>query len=211
MSKECAMKVQVLDQSGKPVKELSVPEEIFSYPVKEHLIYEAVVNYLANQRQGTACTKTRAEVSGGGRKPWRQKGTGRARAGSIRSPLWRHGGTVFGPKPRDYSYAIPKKARKNALKSALTAKLAENQVLVIDQINISQPKTKEAAIWLKNLKIDSALIVDDRENENLFRSVRNIPNVKAVDDEQLNIYDVLKYKWIVFSQRAFNSLVERLR
>lgn len=211
MSKECAMKVQVLDQSGKPVKELSVPEEIFSYPVKEHLIYEAVVNYLANQRQGTACTKTRGEVSGGGRKPWRQKGTGRARAGSIRSPLWRHGGTVFGPKPRDYSYAIPKKARKNALKSALTAKLAENQVLVIDQINISQPKTKEAAIWLKNLKIDSALIVDDRENENLFRSVRNIPNVKAVDDEQLNIYDVLKYKWIVFSQRAFNSLVERLR
>ncbi|MBC7360848.1 MAG: 50S ribosomal protein L4 [Candidatus Aminicenantes bacterium] len=205
------MKVQVLDQSGKPVKELSVPEEIFSYPVKEHLIYEAVVNYLANQRQGTACTKTRGEVSGGGRKPWRQKGTGRARAGSIRSPLWRHGGTVFGPKPRDYSYAIPKKARKNALKSALTAKLAENQVLVIDQINISQPKTKEAAIWLKNLKIDSALIVDDRENENLFRSVRNIPNVKAVDDEQLNIYDVLKYKWIVFSQRAFNSLVERLR
>lgn len=211
MSKECAMKVQVLDQSGKPVKELSVPEEIFSYPVKEHLIYEAVVNYLANQRQGTACTKTRGEVSGGGRKPWRQKGTGRARAGSIRSPLWRHGGTVFGPKPRDYSYAIPKKARKNALKSALTAKLAENQLLVIDQINISQPKTKEAAIWLKNLKIDSALIVDDRENENLFRSVRNIPNVKAVDDEQLNIYDVLKYKWIVFSQRAFNSLVERLR
>lgn len=205
------MKVQVLDQSGKPVNELTVPEEVFSYPVKEHLIYEAVVNYLANQRQGTACTKTRGEVSGGGRKPWRQKGTGRARAGSIRSPLWRHGGTVFGPKPRDYSYAIPKKARRNALKSALTAKLAENQLLVIDQINISQPKTKEAANWLKSLKIDSALIVDDRENENLFRSVRNIPNVKAVDDEQLNIYDVLKYKWIVFSQRAFNSLVERLK
>jgi len=211
MSRECAMKVQVLDQSGKPVQELNLPEELFSYPVKDHLIYEAVVNYLANQRQGTACTKTRAEVSGGGRKPWRQKGTGRARSGSVRSPLWRHGGTVFGPKPRDYSYAIPKKARKNALKSALTAKLAENLVLVIDNINLTQPKTKEAANWLKNLKIDSALIVDNRENENLFRSVRNLPQAKAVDEGQLNVYDVLKYRWIIFSQRAFNSLVERLR
>jgi len=211
LSKECAMKVQVLDQSGKPVQELNVPEEVFSYPVKDHLIYEAIVNYLANQRQGTACTKTRGEVSGGGRKPWRQKGTGRARVGSVRSPLWRHGGTVFGPKPRDYSYSIPKKARRNALKSALTAKMTENKLLVFEQINFSQPKTKEAAIWLKNLKIDSALIIDNRENENLFRSVRNIPNIKAVDDEQLNIYDVLRYKWIVISQRAFNSLVERLK
>ncbi len=205
------MKVQVLDQNGKPVQELNLPDEVFSYPVKEHLIYEAVVNYLANQRQGTACTKTRGEVSGGGRKPWRQKGTGRARAGSIRSPLWRHGGTVFGPKPRDYSYSIPKKARKNALKSALTAKLAENLVMVIDSINIAQPKTREAANWLKNLNIDSALIVDSRENQNLFRSVRNLPQAKAVDEAQLNIYDVLKYRWIIFSQRAFNSLVERLK
>ena len=125
------MKVQVLDQSGNPVREMDLPEEVFSYPVKDHLIYEAVVNYLANQRQGTACTKTRGEVSGGGRKPWRQKGTGRARAGSIRSPLWRHGGTVFGPKPRDYSYSIPRKAKKNALKSALATKLAEKQLLVV--------------------------------------------------------------------------------
>jgi large subunit ribosomal protein L4 len=205
------MKVQVLDQSGKPVQELELPDEVFSYPVNDHLIYEAVVNYLANQRQGTASTKTRGEVSGGGRKPWRQKGTGRARAGSIRSPLWRHGGTVFGPKPRDYSYAIPKKARKNALKSALTAKLAENLIMVIDNINIAQPKTKEAANWLKHLNIDSALIVDSRENENLFRSVRNLPQAKAVDEGQLNVYDVLKYRWIIFSQRAFNSLVERLK
>jgi large subunit ribosomal protein L4 len=205
------MKVQVLDQSGKPVRELKIPEEVFSYPVKEHLIYEAIVNYLANQRQGTASTRTRGEVSGGGRKPWRQKGTGRARAGSVRSPLWRHGGTVFGPKPRDYSYAIPRKARKNALKSALTAKLAENQLLVIDEITIVQPKTKETAAWLRNLKIDSALIIDSRENENLFRSARNIPGVKAVNDEQLNVYDVLKYRWILISQRAFNSLVERLK
>jgi len=211
MSKEHVMKIQVLDQSGKPVKELKIPEEVFSYPVKEHLVYEAIVNYLANKRQGTASTRNRGEVSGGGRKPWRQKGTGRARAGSVRSPLWRHGGTVFGPKPRDYGYAIPKKARKNALKSALTAKLAEKQLLVIDKIKIAQPKTKEAAAWLKNLKIDSALIIDNRENENLFRSARNIPRVKAVNDEQLNVYDVLKYTWILVSQKAFDSLVERLK
>lgn len=211
MSEECAMKLQVLDKSGKPVQEVDLPEEVFFYPVKDHLIYEAVVNYLANQRQGTACTKNRGEVSGGGRKPWRQKGTGRARAGSIRSPLWRHGGTVFGPKPRDYSYSIPKKAKKNALKSALSAKLAENHLLIIDEIRIEEPKTKIAASWLKSLNIDSALIVDDRENRNLYLAVRNIPEVKVVDDENLNIYDVLRYRWLVFSQRSFNSLVERLK
>ena len=205
------MKVQVLDQSGKPVEEMSLPEGVFSYPVKDHLIYETVVNYLANQRQGTASTKTRAEVSGGGRKPWRQKGTGRARAGSNRSPIWRHGGTIFGPKPRDYSYELPKKARRNALKSALAAKLDNKFLLIINEINIAQPKTKEAAAWLKNMNLDSALIVDSRENNNLFLAVRNIPKVKAVDDEKLNTYDVLRYKWLVFSQQAFNSLVERLK
>ncbi|HRD02248.1 MAG TPA: 50S ribosomal protein L4 [Candidatus Saccharicenans sp.] len=205
------MKVQVLDQSGKPVEEMSLPEGVFSYPVKDHLIYETVVNYLANQRQGTASTKTRAEVSGGGRKPWRQKGTGRARAGSNRSPIWRHGGTIFGPKPRDYSYELPKKARRNALKSALAAKLDNKFLLIINEINIAQPKTKEAAAWLKNMNLDSALIVDSRENNNLFLAVRNIPKVKAVDDEKLNTYDVLRYKWLVFSQKAFNSLVERLK
>ncbi len=211
MNKECAMKVQVLDQSGKPVEEMSVPEEVFNDPVKSHLVYETVVNYLANQRQGTASTKTRAEVSGGGRKPWRQKGTGRARAGSNRSPLWRHGGTTFGPKPRDYSYELPRKAKKNALKSALAAKLADNLLLVVNEISISQPKTKEAVAWLKNMKIDSALIIDSKENNNLFLAVRNIPKIKAVEGEKLNTYDVLRYKWLVFSQQAFNSLVERLK
>ena len=211
MNKECAMKVQVLDQSGKPVEEMSVPEEVFNYPVKSHLVYETVVNYLANQRQGTASTKTRAEVSGGGRKPWRQKGTGRARAGSNRSPLWRHGGTTFGPKPRDYSYELPRKAKKNALKSALAAKLADNLLLVVNEISISQPKTKEAVAWLKNMKIDSALIIDSKENNNLFLAVRNIPKIKAVEGEKLNTYDVLRYKWLGFSQQAFSSLVERLK
>jgi large subunit ribosomal protein L4 len=205
------MKVQVLDQSGNPVEEMNWPEEVLNYPVKDHLVYETVVNYLANQRQGTASTKTKAEISGGGRKPWRQKGTGRARAGSNRSPLWRHGGTTFGPRPRDYGYELPKKARKNALKSTLAAKLADNLLLIINEINISQPKTKEAAAWLKNLKVDSALIIESRENKNLFRAVRNIPEVKAVDGEKLNTYDVLRYKWLVFSQKEFNSLLERLR
>lgn len=205
------MKVQVLDQSGNPVEEMNWPEEVLNYPVKDHLVYETVVNYLANQRQGTASTKTKAEVSGGGRKPWRQKGTGRARTGSNRSPLWRHGGTTFGPRPRDYGYELPKKARKNALKSALAAKLGDNLLLIINEINISQPKTKEAAAWLKNLKIDSALIVESRENKNLFQAVRNIPEVKAVDGEKLNTYDVLRYKWLVFSQKEFNSLLERLK
>ncbi|MDD8020877.1 MAG: 50S ribosomal protein L4 [Acidobacteriota bacterium] len=205
------MKLQVLDQSGKPVEEISLPEGVLNYPVKGHLVYETVVNYLANQRQGTASTKTRSEVSGGGRKPWRQKGTGRARSGSNRSPLWKHGGTTFGPKPRDYSYDLPKKARKNALKSALAAKLADNLLLVINEINISQPKTKEAAAWLKNLKIDSALVVDSRENSNLFKAFRNMPEVKAVGNDKLNTYDVLKYKWLVFSQQSFNLLVEKLK
>lgn len=205
------MKIQVLDQNGQQVQEMDLPEEIFSYPIKDHLVYEAVVNYLANQRQGTASTKSRKEVSGGGRKPWRQKGTGRARAGSVRSPLWRHGGIVFGPKPRDYSYSLPKKAKRNALKSAFLAKFSEQQVLVINEIKINEPRTKEAINWLESLKLDSALIIDSGENKNLFLSVRNIPEVKAVDEKHLNVYDVLKYHWLVFSQRSFNSLVEKMK
>jgi large subunit ribosomal protein L4 len=205
------MKIQVLDQNGQQVQEMDLPEEIFSYPIKDHLVYEAVVNYLANQRQGTASTKSRGEVSGGGRKPWRQKGTGRARSGSNRSPLWKHGGTVFGPKPRDYSYSLPKKTKRNALKSALLGKFSEKQVLIINEIKINEPRTKEAINWLENLKLDSALIIDSGENKNLFLAVRNIPEIKAVDENHLNIYDVLKYRWLVFSQRSFNSLVEKIK
>ncbi len=129
-------KVQVFDTNGKKVKEITAPKEVFDTPIKEHLIYEAVVNYRANQRRGTAATKTRAMVRGGGRKPWRQKGTGRARAGSTRSPLWRSGGTSFGPQPRDYSYSMPKKAKRLALKSALAAKLADEQLMVLDDLAV---------------------------------------------------------------------------
>lgn len=204
-------KVQILDQTGKKTKEINAPEDILSYPVKGHLIYEAVVNYRANQRRGTASTKTRADVRGGGRKPWRQKGTGRARAGSTRSPLWRSGGITFGPKPRDYSYKMPRKAKRNALKSALAMKYAEKQLVVLESLEFKEPKTKEGVNFLKKLNIESALVIDNQENQNMFLSLRNIPKVKAVDFSQVNIYDVLNYKSLVFTQKAFESLMERLK
>jgi large subunit ribosomal protein L4 len=205
------LKVHVLDQKGKRISEINLPKEIFGYPYKEHLLYEAVVNYRANQRQGTASTKTRGEVSGSGRKPWRQKGTGRARVGSIRSPLWKKGGTVFGPKPRDYSYRLPKNVKRNALRSALSRKLADKQMLVLEAMAIKEPKTKEGVKFLEALKLDSALIVDSHQNRNLFLSLQNIPRVKTVDHSQVNTYDVLNYKWLVFSQKAFESFMERLK
>ncbi len=204
-------KIQVIDQSGKRVSEMNAPKEVFSYPVKEHLLYEAVVSFRANQRQGTASTKTRADVKGGGRKPWRQKGTGRARAGSIRSPIWRKGGVTFGPKPRSYYYSLPKKAKKNALKSVLSMKLAEKQLLILKTLELKEPKTKDGAKLLEALKLDSALIVDDQQNKNLFLSLRNIPKIKAVDYNLVNVYDVLNHKWLVFTQKAFESLMEKLK
>jgi len=205
------LKVQVLDKSGNKVKEISAPKEIFSYDVKSSLLYEAVLNYQANQRRGTASTKSRAQVRGGGRKPWRQKGTGRARAGSIRSPLWKKGGITFGPKPRNYSYSLPKKAKKNALKSALSMKLAESQLLIIKELDLKESKTKEGAKLMGVLNLDSALIVDTQENKNLFLSLRNIPNIKTVDYNQINIYDVLNYKWLVFTEKSFKAFVEKLK
>jgi len=204
------LKVQVLDKNGKKIKEISAPKKVFSYPEKEHLIFEAVVNLRANQRHGAASTKTRSEVRGGGRKPWRQKGTGRARVGSIRSPLWRKGGTTFGPKPRSYSYNLPKNAKKNALKSVLSMKLAEKQLLVIDALDFEKPKTKEGMLFLKNFNLDSALIVDQYDNKNLFLSLRNIPKVKPIDYKHVNVYDVLDHKWLVFTKRGFEALMEKL-
>jgi large subunit ribosomal protein L4 len=204
-------KLKVLDRSGKKISEISVPEEIFSYPVKDHLLYEAVVNYRANQRRGTAFSRTRAEVRGGGRKPWRQKGTGRARAGSIRSPLWRKGGVTFGPRPRDYSYNLPKKVKRNALKSALSLKFAEKNLLVLKELDFKEPKTKEGKNFLEKLQLDSTLIVDSHQNKNLILSLRNIPKVKVVDFSQVNVYDVLDHNWLVFSHSAFESLMERLK
>ncbi len=204
-------KLQVFDTSGKQAAEVSLPAGVFAYPDKGHLVYEAVVNFQANQRQGTAATKTRAMVSGGGKKPWRQKGTGRARAGSTRSPLWRKGGTTFGPQPRDYSYELPKKARRNALRSVLSRKLADGRILVLSAFDIKEPKTREAAALLKTFNLDSALLVEGGENANLYRAVRNLPRVKAVDVRSLNAVDVLDHDWLVFSRRALESAMERLK
>ncbi|MGQ9673030.1 MAG: 50S ribosomal protein L4 [Candidatus Aminicenantales bacterium] len=203
-------KAQVFTLSGEVAGEVELPAGVFHYPVKGHLLYEAVVQRRANERRGTASTKTRGEVKGSNRKPWRQKGTGRARAGSIRSPLWRKGGTVFGPKPRDYGFAIPKQAKKNALKAALSLRLNENRLLLLETIDLKEAKTKEAAHLLQSLKLDSALIVDKKENANLFLALRNIPRVKAIDAAELSAYDVLRHKWLVLSQRALASLMERI-
>jgi len=205
------LKLQVLDQSGKKLTEISAPKEVLSAPVKESLLYDAVINYRANQRRGTASTKTRADVRGGGKKPWRQKGTGRARAGSNRSPLWRKGGTTFGPKPRDYSYSLNKKEKRSALRSALSQRLAEEHLLVVDKLEFSDPKTREGVKLLNQLKVDSALIVDRYDNTNLFLTMRNIPKVKAVDFNQVNTYDILNHGWLVFSKPAFESLMEKLK
>lgn len=204
-------KLKVLDQSGKKVKELNAPDEVLSYSANDHLLYEAVVNYRANQRQGTASTKTRNEVRGGGRKPWRQKGTGRARAGSIRSPIWRKGGITFGPKPRSYYYKLPKKSKVNALKYALSQKYKEEQVMVIEDLNFKQPKTKQGVKFLEELGLDSALIVDSHKNKNLILSMRNIPGVKIVDYNQINVYDILSYSHLVFSHQSFDLLMEKLK
>jgi large subunit ribosomal protein L4 len=203
-------KLDIIDRSGKTAAQVDLPESLFAEGAHDHLIYEAVVNYRANQRQGTAATKTRAAVRGGGKKPWRQKGTGRARVGSSRSPLWKKGGTVFGPQPRDYSYELPKKARRTALRSALIRKHADQELIVASELEVKEPKTKEAVALLKAFKIDSALLVDLAENANLFRAVRNLPRVKAVDVAGLNIYDVLAHKSVVFSRRAFEAVLERL-
>lgn len=198
-----------MDVTGKQVNEMTLPKEIFSYPEKQHLIYESVVNFQAKQRRGTASTKTRDEVRGGGRKPWRQKGTGRARAGSNRSPLWRSGGITFGPKNKDYGYRLPKKARRNALKSVLSQRVADKKFLVLESIDIKEPKTKKAAELLKTLKLDSALFVDNHRNRNFFLSMRNIPKAKVVDSGQLNIYDILAHEWLVFTREALESFMER--
>lgn len=204
-------KIKVRNIKNTEVSEIEFPREVFDYPLKEHLIYDVVRNFQANRRRGTAATKTRGKVSGSGRKLWRQKGTGRARVGSIRSPLWRKGGITFGPHPRDYSYQMPKKARRNALKSVLSDKLRNNKIYVLDNIEIKSNKTKDMITVLKKFDFDKMLIVDKKENAELMLSSRNIPNVKAVDCKEMNVYDSLKYNYIMFSVDAVKQLVEVLK
>jgi large subunit ribosomal protein L4 len=204
-------KAKVLNRNGQAAGEIELPEAVFGYPVKSHLLFEAVVATQANQRRGTAATKTRAMVSGSNRKPWRQKGTGRARAGATRSPLWRHGGTTFGPQPRDYETNLPKEARKNALRSALAAKWADRRLIIVDDLALGSAKTKEAAAILKGLQVDSACVVDAVANASLYSALRNRPRTKGLAWDRLGPRDILAYGWLVISRPAFISLMEKLQ
>ena len=203
-------KAPIIDKNGNRTAEVEMPDAVFGGPVNQHLLYEAARNYEINQRRGTATTKTRAEVSGSNRKPWRQKGTGRARAGATRNPLWRKGGTTFGPRPKDYGYVLPKEVKAGALRSALAAKQADNAILIVESLALTAAKTREAVQLLKGLKVTSALVVDG-PNPALYMACRNIPKVKAVDWKRVNTHDVLAYKWLVLSRQAFESLVEKLK
>ena len=185
-------------------------EEIFGAKVFPHLLHQTVVMQLNNRRAGTASTKTKGFVRGGGKKPWRQKGTGRARAGSIRSPLWVGGGTTFGPRPRDYSYRLPKKARKQALLSALSAKNRDGKIIVLDKWELAEPKTKLMRKVLDELKVTSALIVIPQSDERVERSARNLPAVKVLRVEGLNVYDLLRHEYLILTEVSLRLIEERL-
>ena len=200
--------VAVLNMAGAQVGTIELNDAIFRIEANEHVMHLAVVQYLANQRQGTQSTKTRAEVRGGGRKPYRQKGTGRARQGSIRSPQWVGGGVVFAPKPRDYSFKLNKKVKRLALQSALSTKVAEGKIIVLDELTLSEVKTKEMVKVLGNIKCDNALIVMDGSNENVMLSARNIPTVKTASVNTINVYDLLKYNNLVVTKEAVEKIQE---
>ena len=202
------LKVDVLDMNGKKKSEIELNENVFGIEVNDVVVHAALVNYLANQRQGTQSTKTRAEVRGGGRKPWRQKGTGRARQGSIRAPQWIKGGIALGPKPRSYKYAIPKKMRQLALKSVLTSKVQEGSLVVVDKLELKEIKTKEMVKVLNNLKVEKALVLLSEKNLNVQASARNIENVKTTLVNTINVYDLLKYNSLVATEDAIKKLEE---
>jgi large subunit ribosomal protein L4 len=204
-------KVALYNQNGATVGEIELNDSVFGIEPNKHVLFEAVVMQRASLRQGTHKTKNRAEVSGGGRKPWRQKGTGRARHGSIRSPQWRGGGTVFGPVPRSYSYKLPKKVRRLAIKSALSSKVLENNIVVLDNLVLEAPKTKEMVKILSNLSVDrKALIVTADVNENITLSARNIPGVTVVTANGINVLDVLNHDKLVITKAAVEKVEEVL-
>ena len=193
---------------GKEVGTIELNDAVFGVEVNEHLVHMAVVAQLANKRQGTQKAKTRSEVSGGGRKPWRQKGTGHARQGSTRSPQWTGGGVVFAPKPRDYSFKMNKKEKRAALCSALSSKVAESQIIVLDEFKLDEIKTKKFVEVMNNLKASKALVVLEGENKNVVLSGRNIPTVKVTATNEINTYDVLKYETLVVTKAAVEKLEE---
>jgi large subunit ribosomal protein L4 len=204
--------VDLINIKKEKIGEVDLSPDIFETEIKHHLLHEVVVMQLANRRRGTACTKTMGEVKGSNAKPWRQKGTGRARAGNKRSPLWRGGGTVFGPKPRDYSYKIPKKARRKAIRSALSLKLQQNELLVLDQIELAQPKTKDLVSILTNLgNPQKPLFLIANKNDNLLLSARNIQGVKVLRAETINVYDLLYHDMIIATREAVNKIEETFK
>ncbi len=200
--------VALYNQDGANIGTIDLNDAIFGVEVNEHCVHMAVVQYLANQRQGTKSAKTRAEVSGGGRKPWRQKGTGRARQGSIRSPQWTGGGIVFAPKPRDFSLKLNKKVKRLALKSVLTKKVLEQKLIVLDELKLNQIKTKDMKKVTDALKLTKALIVIDGNDRNIILSARNLENVKTASVNTINVYDILKFDSFVVTKDAVNKMCE---
>jgi large subunit ribosomal protein L4 len=200
----------VVNQAKEPAGEITLPAGAFDGPVRRHLLYEVVNMQRANRRAGTAATKTRAHVRGGGKKPWRQKGTGRARAGSSRSPIWVGGATIFGPQPRDYSYRLPSSARKSALRSVLSMKVREERVLVLDAIDIPDGKTKSVVQMVEALGLTSALIIIADANPMLERAARNLPKIKVLRAEGANVEDILRYQHLVLTRDAITALSGRI-
>ena len=201
-------KVSVYNMEGKEVESIDLNDAVFGVEVNEHLVHMAVVSQLANNRQGTQKAKTRSEVSGGGRKPWRQKGTGHARQGSTRAPQWTGGGVVFAPVPRDYSFKLNKKEKRAALKSALSSRVAENKFIVIDEMNFGEIKTKNFQNMLNNLNVNKALVVLEDGNVNAELSARNIANVKTARTNTINVFDILKYNTLILTKSAVASIEE---
>ncbi len=204
--------IDVISQTGAKLEKIELPDGVFGAKVSSGLLHEVVRMYQANQRRGTASTKTRGEVQGAGRKPWRQKGTGRARAGSIRSPIWRKGGIVFGPKPRDYGYTMPRKKLKLALSQALSDKLTNNEIMVIDKIELDNPKTKEMAKILKGLNLKGNVgLVLEKLDEKIKRAGRNIPTLTSIRANDLTAYDVIRCSKLVLTRGAIQIIEERLK
>ena len=201
-------KVAVYNMEGKEVDSIELNDSIFGVEINEHLVHMAVLQQLANNRQGTQKAKTRSEVRGGGRKPWRQKGTGHARQGSTRSPQWTGGGVVFAPVPRDYSFKLNKKEKRAALKSALTSRVAENKFVVVDELKFDEIKTKKFAEVLKNLQVEKALVGLNDMDKNVIKSAANIPTVKTAQTNELNVFDVLKYDTVVVTKSAVATIEE---
>ena len=200
--------VAIYNMEGNEVGSLELNDAVFGVEINEHLVHMAVVQQLANRRQGTQKAKTRSEVSGGGRKPWRQKGTGHARQGSIRAPQWKGGGVVFAPVPRDYSFKMNKKEKRAALKSALTSRVNESKFIVVDNLSLDEIKTKKFQEVLNNLKVNKALVVMKDNDQNVVMSARNIPAVKTTMTNSLNVYDILKYDTVVITKDAVSTIEE---